>query len=142
METRRDAVEEKSKSLAFRVLLSRRDLGWDQETLADKAGISRGYISKLERGYTKNPGIEIIKSLAKALGVSTEYLLGTTDDPLAGLQSEEDDRPIIKPALHPDPLMEELIRIYQQLNPQQRTTLLNIAKVLRSADEPHIIGSK
>jgi len=34
----------------------------------------------------------------------------------------------------------ELLTLYQQLSPQQQDTLLNIAKVLKAADEPRVIG--
>lgn len=68
--------------LAWRLLRSRRDLGWRQEDLADKSGVSRTYISEIERGKITNVGIEPVLSLASALGVTVPYLLGLTDDPL------------------------------------------------------------
>lgn len=36
--------------------------------LAEKSGVSIGYICHLERGTRKNPTIEVIEKLAKALG--------------------------------------------------------------------------
>lgn len=41
-----------------------------QMELAEETGLSRDYISSLERGITKNPSLEIMKKLSKALGVS------------------------------------------------------------------------
>lgn len=41
--------------------------------LADQAGISNPYLSQIERGLRK-PSAEILKSLARALEISTESL--------------------------------------------------------------------
>lgn len=54
----------------------RRSLDLSQEELAKKAGISRVYISNLERGE-QNPSINLSLRLAKALGVTAEQLFYT-----------------------------------------------------------------
>jgi len=46
-----------------------------QEELAKKARISQPYLSQLEAGTYRNPGIETLKRLAKALGVRVTALL-------------------------------------------------------------------
>jgi transcriptional regulator with XRE-family HTH domain len=43
--------------------------GAKQLSLAKKAGVAKGYISSLESGEKKNPGIQTLKKLARALGV-------------------------------------------------------------------------
>lgn len=45
-----------------------------QEAFADEAGLHRTYISDLERG-ARNPTIEVVDRIAKALGVSNGDLL-------------------------------------------------------------------
>jgi transcriptional regulator with XRE-family HTH domain len=52
---------------------------WSQATLAEKVGTFQSYISALEQG--KRPGIEATTffRLAKALGVSAEWLAGETE---------------------------------------------------------------
>lgn len=140
IDSKQQRLLDKQRSLGLRLRLSREDLGWEQDDLGEKSGISRGYISKLERGYTTNVGIEVIFALANALGVSVQYLLGLTDDPLFGLKDDEEEELPAARLPAPDPLAEELLTVYQQLDPPQRTTLLNIAKVLKTADEPRIIG--
>jgi len=127
---------DKSLTLAQRLLLSRRDLCWGQDALADASGISRTYISDIERGKITNVGIEVVFSLAKALGVSVPYLLGIDEYPLSGIQDEESEE--TKPPT--STVGSELLNIYQQLTPQQQSTLLSIAKVLKAADEPKIVG--
>lgn len=45
------------------------------QELADKAGMSQSYISKLEGGYHPNPNAGVVKKLAAALDVSPGQLL-------------------------------------------------------------------
>jgi len=74
-------------TLAVRLLISRRDLKFNQEDVADRAGVSRAYVSDLERGKVDNPTLDVVTSLARVLQVRPEYLLGWSDDPLG------EDRP-------------------------------------------------
>ena len=46
-----------------------------QEQLAKKSKIPRGYLAKLETGYAKNPSLDVLKRLARALGVPVTELL-------------------------------------------------------------------
>lgn len=126
----------KGNMLARRLLISRRDLNWNQDDLAEKSGVSRGYISNIERGHITNVGIEIIVALANALGVSPAYLIGLTEDPLSNVDEEQsaDERSTL------DTLTREFLSIFQQLGDDKRKTLLDLARMLRAADEPRIIG--
>lgn len=49
-----------------------------QEELAEEANISRVMVSRYESG-TVIPTVDVLVSLANALDVSTDYLLGRTD---------------------------------------------------------------
>jgi XRE family transcriptional regulator of biofilm formation len=71
-----------AKTLSDRLHLLRRDMKWDQSELAERSGVSRGYISEIERGVKQNVGVEVVFALAEALGVSVAYLLGEIDSPL------------------------------------------------------------
>jgi transcriptional regulator with XRE-family HTH domain len=55
----------------------RKRKGWTQEKLAQQAGISFHTLIKVERGYIKNPKLETLIKLAKALGVSLDKLVGS-----------------------------------------------------------------
>lgn len=44
--------------------------------VADRAGISKAYLSQLERDDKKQPGYDVVVRLATALGVSVEHLTG------------------------------------------------------------------
>ena len=43
--------------------------------LAKKAGVTQAYIAKLEAGEKKNPSLDVLKRLARALGVPVTELL-------------------------------------------------------------------
>ena len=54
----------------------REEKGLTQVDLANKAKVERTYIVKLESGDKENPSLDILKKLAKALGVPVTELLG------------------------------------------------------------------
>jgi transcriptional regulator with XRE-family HTH domain len=54
---------------------AREDLGMSQLELAKRAKVAQGYISDLEAGTKKNPGIVVLRRLAKALRVPLAELL-------------------------------------------------------------------
>jgi transcriptional regulator with XRE-family HTH domain len=60
--------------LATALRRRRRELGWSQERLADKAGLHRTYVSGVERAK-RNISIDNIEQLAKALGCAPAELL-------------------------------------------------------------------
>jgi XRE family transcriptional regulator of biofilm formation len=46
-----------------------------QRDLADKAGVTQGYIAQIEMGAKKNPSLAVLQRIAKALRVPvTEFL--------------------------------------------------------------------
>ena len=53
----------------------RQKKGWSQEKLAKEADISYNTLIKIERGRIKNPKLETLIKLAKALGVSIDELI-------------------------------------------------------------------
>jgi transcriptional regulator with XRE-family HTH domain len=50
--------------------------GLTQAELADKVGVTQVYISSLESGARKNPSLELLRKLAKALKTDVAELLG------------------------------------------------------------------
>lgn len=52
----------------------RRDKGWSQEELADRAGVHRTYISGVER-LVRNPTITVVGRIAQALEISVGELV-------------------------------------------------------------------
>ena len=55
----------------------RKKKGWTQERLARESGISFHTLIKIENGRIKNPKLETLIKLAKALGVSIDRLVSS-----------------------------------------------------------------
>jgi transcriptional regulator with XRE-family HTH domain len=74
-----DVVEEVSSGrLGKRVRALRRDGGLTLDVLAERSGVSRAMISKLERGE-KNPTLVVAAKVAEGLGVSLSQLVGVEE---------------------------------------------------------------
>jgi transcriptional regulator with XRE-family HTH domain len=65
-----------SKTLASNIKKYRQKAGLSQDQLARKAGIPYSTYLKIESGYTPNPSIQAVASIAEALGVSIDELVG------------------------------------------------------------------
>ena len=61
-------------NLGGRLREERQSMRMTQERLAELAGCNDSYIGQVERG-TKNPSLEMLVNIAKALGVTLDYLL-------------------------------------------------------------------
>lgn len=48
---------------------------WTQEELAARSGVSQSFISALETGVRKHPGIETLRSIAIAFGLPVEEVI-------------------------------------------------------------------
>jgi transcriptional regulator with XRE-family HTH domain len=55
---------------------ARRRAGLSQAELGRRARVAQPYLSRLEAGLQQNPGLAVLKRLAKALGVPLMKLLG------------------------------------------------------------------
>lgn len=60
--------------LAASIVKFRKEKGWSQEELADRAGLHRTYVSGVER-CVRNPTITVVEKFAKALEVELDQLL-------------------------------------------------------------------
>lgn len=69
------------KALSYKVSERRKNLGLSQQTLAEKAGVSRPYISLIERGEAENVSPKVLSRLAAALDTTPAVLLGEFDQP-------------------------------------------------------------
>src|SRR5712691_2367275 len=58
----------------------RREKGWSQRELARHAGVSHTIVADVEKGARHSIGTDAAKKLARALGVSVDYLIGTFED--------------------------------------------------------------
>ncbi len=61
-------------SVGERIRRRRADLGWTQDQLAQKAGISKSFLSDLENSK-RSVSADNLLDIARALGVSLDYLM-------------------------------------------------------------------
>lgn len=61
-------------NMGLKLKLKRVEKGFKQGELAEKAGISRYYLSALERGKATNPSIPMMKKISKALETPVQEL--------------------------------------------------------------------
>jgi len=63
-----------AKELGRQVLTRRKEKGWSQEELGGLAGISRNYVSLIERGEAESVSMKVVNQLAVAFGVTAAQL--------------------------------------------------------------------
>lgn len=76
--------------LSHRLKIARKSKKMTQEQLAIKVQTTKGTISNYENGHS-TPSNEMLVLLAKTLNVTTDYLLGNTDEPTQFSQQEKDE---------------------------------------------------
>ena len=76
--------------IASRTLRALREAhGWDQQTLAARAGITSPVISRLERGLQVDLRVSVLMALARALEIPVDTLLNVADVPHQAEQTPE-----------------------------------------------------
>lgn len=80
-----------------RIRALRERLGWSQRELGEKSGIGLQQIHRYESGKS-DPLASALKAVAQQLGVTTDYLLGLSDDPhtYAAMELTEDARRLVE----------------------------------------------
>jgi transcriptional regulator with XRE-family HTH domain len=71
-------VEMESSRIGEALRTARARVGWSRETLAHHSGMSWSAIAQIEAGRRKDVRLASLSALAGALGVSVDYLIGTT----------------------------------------------------------------
>jgi len=79
------------KLVGDRVRQQRKALGMTQEQLETASGVPQGSISRIESGVAEDIYASTVLGFAKALQVSTDYLLGIA--PLEQASSQSNQRP-------------------------------------------------
>ncbi len=101
----------------------RHGLGWTQEELATRAGISRGYLSRLERGLPGRPGLDILSRVCGALGRTWTELFSDAGLSLPGDVTLAD----IGDGLH-DPELILYLRRLPELDARDRAVLRSVLR--------------
>jgi transcriptional regulator with XRE-family HTH domain len=66
------------QTVGDRIKKRRTELGWTQDVLAEKAGISKGFLSDLENGK-RSVGADKLLDIGRVLGLSLDYLMTGKD---------------------------------------------------------------
>lgn len=79
--------------LADKIIEQRKKLGFSQEELADRLGVSRQAVSKWE-GAQSTPDLQRILELGRLFGVSTDYLLKDDVEQTEYVDAPDDTEPV------------------------------------------------
>jgi transcriptional regulator with XRE-family HTH domain len=74
-----------------RLIMLREGKGWTRRELAKRAGLHEKHLDKVEHGQRQRIEAETLIKLAQTLGVSSDFLLGLTDDPRPRRRRQRDD---------------------------------------------------
>lgn len=102
--------------IAEKIKTLRKEKKWSQDDLSKAIGVHTKHISRYENGKA-TPGPEILKKIADAFGVSTDYLI-YDDVPKNGKIKIDDPE-----------LLEHFERI-GQLQEEDRSTIKNVIKAM------------
>ncbi|RIW36104.1 helix-turn-helix domain-containing protein [Bacillus salacetis] len=103
-----------------RIKSIREKKGMTINELAQKAEISKSYISSIERDIQKNPSINVLERIAAALEVSLDKLL---DQPDLEVTLEEDWISLLKEAIEQGLTKEEFIHFTMLMEMKRRKPL-------------------
>lgn len=102
--------KELAKQLGVRIALRRRERGWTQAEFAEKLQVETETVSRFERGHAM-PSLKRLAFAAHVLDVSLTDLIGGSSQ-LAGDTAAE------------------LLELFKEITPRQRTVLLEVAKII------------
>jgi putative transcriptional regulator len=69
-------VHPKMAPLRIRTRTLREAKGWTQGELAERAGVTRATVNRLEKGRPKSIDLDVLEKLAAALEVAPGFLIG------------------------------------------------------------------
>ena len=75
------------RTFGERVARLREQRAWTQAELAEKVGVRTETINRIENGVHTAPRVHVLRALARALGCTTDYLVGMHED------EDEDEAP-------------------------------------------------
>jgi len=127
--TKITAAKIKVSKLGLKFRQLRRARGFTQRRLAELAGVSNDYISKIEKGKNTNIGIQTLQRIADAMMVNPFELQSTAN--------------LTEKAIHPEKFIategfefkadsstRDLLKLWSKLDRSDRKVILNVAKQL------------
>lgn len=121
-------------SFADRLKTLRTERNYSQQQLANYLKISKSSVNMYERGE-REPGIEVLESIADLFNVDMDYLVGRSDIPnrykLTIKQAEEKQREIDSSPV--EPIIKEINELLAQLDYEDRIEIRATAKYMLKA---------
>ena len=107
----------------------RREIGMSIDELVNKSGVPKGTVTKIITGVTENPGIETLKAITYALGLTLEDL-DKEEKPadVGGLDGQEERFVWLYRQLGDDGV--RIIEYYLSLSPSNRRLMLAIVQAI------------
>jgi len=90
----------------------RKERGWAQAGLAERVGVHIAHLSRLENDKSQ-PSVEMLRKIAKAFGVTMDYLMNDEVEELA-------------PVSVKDKSLSEHMELLEQLDENDRKTVINV----------------
>ncbi|MGG1911790.1 helix-turn-helix domain-containing protein [Priestia megaterium] len=85
--------------------------------LAEKAQISKSYLSQIEKGSNSNPSLQMLHKIAASLGTSVDYLIDETIEHMeADPHITEEWLELLSRAINQGMTKEDFIEFYQYLS--------------------------
>lgn len=110
---------------SYQVAKARKLAGLSQKQLADLLGVSQQAVYYYETGRSDIKA-SVLKEISRVTGCSISFILGITDDPHGeGVPDKETDY-----GSRVDPVLTEIIDIYDRMNDEGRRALVSVARGL------------
>ncbi|MBD1378872.1 helix-turn-helix domain-containing protein [Metabacillus arenae] len=77
----------------------RQQKGYSISELADLAGVSKSYLSYIERDIQKNPSLQFLQKIAITLETDIEYLLGNQSNKNSANSIDDEWKKLLKRAI-------------------------------------------
>jgi transcriptional regulator with XRE-family HTH domain len=109
--------EERKKLIGTRIKKCRLENKFSQEELANKLNMKRSNVANYESGRVVPPGNALLE-MSNIFNVTTDYLLGSTNDPYSNISLEDND-------------LKQIQRQRNRLTGKDRERLENMIKMLK-----------
>lgn len=102
------------------IRMYRKRKGYSINQLADIAGVSKSYLSKIERGVHRNPSVEFLKKVSRALKVELKELFDTEVMLYRRAEHEDEWRTHLVEAVQAGMNQEELFQFTHRLKQKKK----------------------
>lgn len=122
--------------LAKRIKKLRSEKGITQQQLADKIGVSRATVAGYEsRG--KEPPYDTLQKIANYFNVSTDYLLGNTEEksPADKIKKALTDDPELSDAWEKISQREDLQLLFKQTKDMDKSSIRQVIRIIKAIED-------